>query len=117
MDAQTLATVDGGLFRSLDAFAARGEHLAWRGRLGSRGASGGAQGGGLPTSASGGRPAIVALAFSNLFADGDLAADFNGDGGLDLFDFLVFQDASHLLGGLRPVLLRARSGEDFGDLV
>jgi uncharacterized membrane protein len=32
------------------------------------------------------------LAFQNLFAAGDLRADFTGDGVLDFFDFLAFQD-------------------------
>ncbi|MFG0286374.1 MAG: GC-type dockerin domain-anchored protein [Phycisphaerales bacterium JB039] len=33
------------------------------------------------------------LAFQNLFAAGDLRADFDGSGELDFFDFLAFQDA------------------------
>ncbi|MFG0285710.1 MAG: GC-type dockerin domain-anchored protein, partial [Phycisphaerales bacterium JB039] len=33
------------------------------------------------------------LAFGNLFAAGDLRADFDGSGELDLFDFLAFQTA------------------------
>ena len=33
------------------------------------------------------------LAFTNLFNAGDLAADFDGDGVLDLFDFLAFTNA------------------------
>ena len=33
------------------------------------------------------------LEFQNLFAAGDLRADFTGDGVLDFFDFLEFQDA------------------------
>ncbi|MEQ8316243.1 MAG: GC-type dockerin domain-anchored protein [Phycisphaerales bacterium] len=32
------------------------------------------------------------LAFQNAFASGDLAADFDGDGALTLFDFLAFQN-------------------------
>src|SRR5690606_38380142 len=32
------------------------------------------------------------LAFQNLFAAGDPAADFDGDGELTFFDFLAFQD-------------------------
>lgn len=32
------------------------------------------------------------LVFQNLFAAGDLAADFDGDGRLTIFDFLVFQN-------------------------
>ncbi|MFG0283565.1 MAG: GC-type dockerin domain-anchored protein [Phycisphaerales bacterium JB039] len=32
------------------------------------------------------------LEFQNLFAAGDLRADFTGDGALDLFDFLAFQN-------------------------
>jgi hypothetical protein len=32
------------------------------------------------------------LEFQNLFAAGDLRADFTGDGMLDIFDFLAFQD-------------------------
>ena len=32
------------------------------------------------------------LEFQNLFAAGDLAADFTGDGALDFFDFLAFQN-------------------------
>lgn len=33
------------------------------------------------------------LCFQNLFASGDLAADFDGDGRLTIFDFLEFQNA------------------------
>jgi hypothetical protein len=32
------------------------------------------------------------LTFQNLFAAGDLKADFTGDGSLDFFDFLAFQN-------------------------
>jgi len=33
------------------------------------------------------------IAFQELFQDGDLDADANGDGSLDVFDFVAFQDA------------------------